>query len=63
MRPPRPGEDFKVQPQLFTGDGLLIVTCYRGMLASPASDSGTGATIALATADGRTLDTAHSGFA
>ena len=63
MKPPRPGEDFRVQPQLFTGDGLLIVTCNRGMLANPASDSCTGATIALATADGRTLDTAHSGFA
>ena len=43
MGPLRPGEDIKVQPQLFNGDGLLIVTCYRGMLASPASDSGTGA--------------------
>jgi hypothetical protein len=63
IRPPRPGEDFKVQPQLFTGDGLLIVTCYRGMLASPAGDSGTGASIDLATTDGRTLGTAHSGFA
>lgn len=62
-RPPRPGEDFKVQPQLFTGDGLLIVTCYRGGLANPAGDSGTGAAISLATADGRTLATAHSGFA
>ncbi len=63
MKPPRPGDDFKVQPQLFNGDGLLIVTCYRGMLANPASDSGTGATIALTTADGHILDTAHSGFA
>ncbi len=63
MRPPRPGEDFQVQPQLFTGDGLLIVTCYWGMLASPAGDSGTGASITLATTDGRTLGTAHSGFA
>ena len=61
--PARPGEDLKVQPQLFTGDGLLIVTCYRGMLASPAGDTGTGATIELAAADGRTLATAHSGFA
>ena len=58
-----PGDDLKVQPQLFTGDGLLIVTCYRGVLASPAGDSGTGATIALATAQGRFLFTAHSGFA
>jgi hypothetical protein len=63
MRPPRPGEDLKVQPQLFTGDGLLIVTCYRGMLASSAGDSSSGASITLATTDGRTLATAHSGFA
>ncbi|HZW31240.1 MAG TPA: hypothetical protein VFF52_11065 [Isosphaeraceae bacterium] len=60
---PRPGEDLKVQPQLFTGDGLLIVTCYRGRQANPAGDSGAGATIALTTTDGRTLAAAHSGFA
>ena len=48
MGPVRPGDELKVQPQLFTGDGLLIVTCYRGMLASPAGDSGTGAAITLA---------------
>jgi hypothetical protein len=59
----RPGEPLTVQPQLFTGDGLLIVMCYRGTSASPAGDSGTGATIALADADGQTLDTARSGFA
>jgi hypothetical protein len=61
--PLRPGDDLKVQPQLFTGDGLLIVTCYRGMLANPADDSGTVATITLATADGHVLGRAHSGFA
>jgi hypothetical protein len=63
LKPPRPGDDLRIQPQLFTGDGLLIVTCYRGMLASPASDSGTVATITLGTTDGRILTTAHSGFA
>ena len=61
--PVHSGDDLKVQPQLFTGDGLLIVTCYRGMLVSPAGDSDAGATITLATADGRALATAHSGFA
>ncbi len=61
--PQRPGDDLTVQPQLYSSDGLLIVTCYRGASANPASDSGTGARIALATADGRTLATAHSGFA
>jgi hypothetical protein len=63
MVSPRPGEDFRVQPQLFTGDSLLIVTCYRGIPASPAGDSGAGAMIALVNANGRTLATAHSGFA
>jgi hypothetical protein len=63
IKPVRPGDDLKVQPQLYTGDGLLIVTCYRGASANPASDSGPVATIALATADGRTLGTVHSGFA
>jgi hypothetical protein len=55
------GDELTVQPQLFTGDGLLIVTCYRGTPANPAGDSGTAA-ITLAAA-GRTLATAHSGFA
>jgi hypothetical protein len=59
----RPGEQLKLEPRLFTADGLLIVTCYRGTVASPAGDSSTGAAIALATADGQVLDTAHSGFA
>jgi hypothetical protein len=59
----RPGEDLRVQPQLFTGDGLLIVTCYRGTPSGFADDSGTGAAIALAYPEGRTLATAHSGFA
>ena len=61
--PTRPGDLLQVQPQLFTGDGLLIVTCYRGAPASPSGDSGAGATITLADADGRPLETAHSGFA
>jgi hypothetical protein len=58
-----PGDDVKLQPQLFTGDGLLIVTCYRGEVANPAAEAGPGAAIELATSDGRTLATAHSGFA
>ncbi len=61
--PLRPDADVKVQPQLYSGDGLLIVTCYRGTPASPAGDSGAGARIVLNTADGRALATAHSGFA
>lgn len=63
MGPVRAGDDLNVQPRLSTGDGLLIVTCYRGTVANPAVDSGTGTAITLATADGRMLSTAHSGFA
>jgi catechol 2,3-dioxygenase-like lactoylglutathione lyase family enzyme len=59
----RPGNDMRVQPRLYSGDGLLIVTCYRGSPTSPSSDSGPGAQIALETTEGRTLATAHSGFA
>ena len=62
-KPPCAGEDFRVQPQLFTGDGLLIVTCYRGMVANPTSDSAAGATIDLTAADSHVLASAHSGFA
>ena len=63
MKPLRPGEDIKVQPQLFNGDGLLIVTCYRGMLANPASDSSTGAEITLTSRRWSHSRHAHSGFA
>jgi hypothetical protein len=62
--PKKPGDELRVQPQLYTGDGMLIVTCYRGASANPASDSaGGGARIALVDAQGRPLATAHSGFA
>jgi hypothetical protein len=63
MPPAHPGDDLWIQPQLFTGDGLLIVTRYRGTPSDPADERGTGARIALATTDGQTLATANSGFA
>ncbi len=59
----RPGDDLRIQPRLYTGDGLLIVTCYRGMVASPGGDTGSRATIAVSDATGRTHDRTHSGFA
>ena len=58
----RPGEDVAVQPALYTGDGLLIVVAYCGNPVSPAVQEILGARIALMTADGKTLATAHSGF-
>jgi hypothetical protein len=62
--PKKPGDDLRVQPELYTGDGLLIVTCYRGASANRAGDSADGgARIALVGPQGRALATAHSGFA
>jgi hypothetical protein len=58
----RPGDDVAVQPALYTGDGLLIVVAYCGNPVSPAAQEILGARIALMTADGTTLATAHSGF-
>jgi hypothetical protein len=60
---PKPGDEVKLQPQLYTGDGLLINTCFRGSLASPAAYDGPGAEIVLAATDGQPLARARSGFA
>jgi hypothetical protein len=61
--PRKPGEDLDVRPRLYTGDGLLIVTCYRGTPTAPGGDDGPTAGIALSDGGGRTLATARSGFA
>jgi hypothetical protein len=58
----RPGEDVALQPVLYTGDGLLVVVAYCGNPVSPAVQEILGARIALVTADGNALATAHSGF-
>ena len=52
----------RLRPALYTGDGLLIVVAYCGNPVSPAIQEILGARIALMTADGKTLATAHSGF-
>jgi hypothetical protein len=57
----RPGLPLDFQPTLYTSDGLLIVSAARGTPA--ASREGPTGAIALCSADGRRLDTAHSGFA
>jgi hypothetical protein len=57
------GEDIALQPLLYTGDGLLINVGYRGNPVSPSAQENLGAAITLATTDGQTLATAHSGFA
>ena len=35
--PARPDADLRVNPALYTGDGLLIVTAYRGSPTMTAS--------------------------
>src|SRR5262249_40018728 len=55
--------NLRVNPVLYTGDGLLIVTAYRGSPAVTASEDGPGAEIALRDAAGRSLSATRSGFA
>ncbi len=59
----KPGEELRVEPRMYTGDGLLIVTVYRGSTSSPLSGEGPRARVALATSDGVSLFETHSGFA
>lgn len=55
------GDDLTFQPKLFTVDGLLINTCYRG--THDTGRDGTCAAIKLSASDGSLLSTAQSGFA
>jgi len=57
------GEEVSLQPLLYTGDGLLIKVAHRGTPVSPAAQEYLGAVTTLASTDGQTLGTAHSGFA
>jgi hypothetical protein len=57
----RPGQDLTFQPKLYTADGLLINTCYRG--THDTGRDSTSASIKLAAADGTLLSAAQSGFA
>ena len=61
-KPIKAGVDLSVQPTLYTGDGLLINAAYRGTPTSAAAQERLGALTTLATTDGQTLSTAHSGF-
>jgi hypothetical protein len=54
------GGDLEFQPQLFTGDGLLIVACVRGTPASPAGEESFADSV-LAGATAR-VGSARSGF-
>ena len=57
------GEDVRVQTAMYTGDGLLINVAFRGTPTSAAAQESLGALTTLASTDGQTLGTAHSGFA
>lgn len=59
----RPNTDLRITPALYTGDGLLIVTAYRGSPAVTASDDGPGAEVSLRDGAGRIHGATRSGFA
>ncbi len=58
----KPGRDLEVQPQLFTGDGLLIVSCLRGKPNSPLGREETFADITLESLAGGRLASTRAGF-
>jgi hypothetical protein len=59
----RSDADLRVNPVLYTGDGLLIVTAYRGSPTVTASEDGPGAVVTLRDAAGREFGATRSGFA
>jgi hypothetical protein len=59
-----PGGSGALQLVLRTGDGLLVVTCYRGREgSSPYSSAGLHAVVEVTDLEGEVLKTATSGFA
>jgi hypothetical protein len=62
-KPVRAGDDISLQPRLYTGDGLLINTCFRGTASPSGSHDGAGALITLAGTGTGPLAVARSGFA
>jgi len=58
----RAGQDLSFQPQLYTGDGLLIVSCVRGTYESLSGREAAHAELLLASPDGTHLASARSGF-
>jgi hypothetical protein len=61
--PIAPGDSLTLRPELYTVDGLLINTAYRGREAPAFSLGGLGAQVELVEARGRVLAVANSGFA
>ena len=60
--PTRPGDILTLGPRLFTSDGLLINSCFRGKERALFGE-GPAAKVTLAMPDGTPLASAHSGFA
>ncbi len=61
---PRAGAEMRVQPQLFTADGLLINSCTSGEADQTSRyDVGRASSLTLYDAQHRLLDTQKSGFA
>jgi hypothetical protein len=58
-----PGKELRIQPQLYTQDGLIINTCARGPNSTSWSAESSHATIQLASSNGDILQQAQSGFA
>jgi hypothetical protein len=61
--PGKTGGNLRVQPRLFSVDGLLINTCYRGQYDQGRYDEHGSARIVLSSMDDQTVDTKYSGFA
>jgi hypothetical protein len=57
------GDDIPLQPRLYTGDGLLINTCFRGSPTVPGGHDGAAADITLRASASQALGVATSGFA
>ena len=60
---PTTGEQITVEPRLYTGDGLLINTCFRGKQDLAGAYGGPAARIELTSTDGTALIESRSGFA
>jgi hypothetical protein len=59
----RSGDDIALQPRLYTGEGLLINTCFRGAASTSPGHDGAGAQITLRGTGPGSLAVARSGFA
>jgi hypothetical protein len=59
----RAGDLLRVTPRLYTGDGLLITTCYRGDQAASTGYGGPAAEVSLVLGDRPLGETASSGVA